>query len=139
MSLVELTYANTSAYCPKPLEGKVVKVYDGDTVWLACVINDTPCRVCIRMHGYDTAEMRTHDTAEKSAAIGARDALKEMVLDKIVSLTVDGQDKYGRLIARLTIDGLDVNQYMTDIWGVPYAGGTKQLTDWSEFPKTGSV
>jgi len=135
MSLLELTYANTSAYCPQPLEGKVVKVYDGDTLWLACVIDDTACRVCIRMHGYDTAEMRTRDAVEKKVAMRARDALRAIVLDKIVSLTVNGHDKYGRLIARLDVDGVDVNQYMTDVWGVPYDGGTKLVTDWSKFPK----
>lgn len=133
--LHELTYKNTKPYCPRPLQGKVVKVYDGDTVWVACVIDGNATRVCVRMHGYDTAEMRTHDAAEKAAAIGARNALQDLVMDKVVQLSIQGQDKYGRLIAILTVDGTNVNDVIQSSWGVPYEGGTKTHPDWSQFPK----
>ena len=133
--LSKLTYQNTKAFVPKPTKGKVVKVYDGDTVWLACYVAGEPARVCIRMKGYDTAEVRTHDSVEKVAACGARDDLASKVLNKTVNVVVDGSDKYGRLIATLYLDEEDVNAYMLTKWGVPYFGATKPSVDWGEVPR----
>ena len=135
MSLEDLTYASTKPFVPHPTEAKVVKVYDGDTVWCACYIDGAAHRVSVRMLGYDTAEMRTHDPVEKAAAIGARDDLKSMVLDRVVRLEITGSDKYGRLLGQMYLDDKNINDIMLTKWGVPYAGGTKTSCDWSELPR----
>tara|TARA_X000000950_G_scaffold288854_1_gene407925 strand:+ start:14842 stop:15279 length:438 start_codon:yes stop_codon:yes gene_type:complete len=137
----EAEYATTNEFVPRPTRGKVVKVYDGDTVWCAVDIDGKICRVNVRMLGYDCAEMRSKDPVEKSCAYAARDELRELVLDRVVNLTVHEADKYGRLLCTMTLDQeddkdpVDVNAFMLSKWGVPYAGGHKEVVDWSTYPK----
>ena len=134
------TYKNTDEFLPSPEVGKVVKVYDGDTIWVAAVINGKRCRVNVRMLGYDCAEMRSSDEIEKKCAHAARDDLNKMIMDKIVNLEVVSADKYGRLLANVTYRDddnqlVDVNSYMLSKWGVAYDGGHKEAVDWSTYPK----
>jgi endonuclease YncB( thermonuclease family) len=138
--LNDATYKNTDEFLPSPEIGKVVKVYDGDTIWVATVMNGKKCRVNVRMLGYDCAEMRSSDEIEKKCAYAARDDLSEMIMDKIVKLKVESADKYGRLLATVTYQAendetVDVNSYMLRKWGVPYDGGHKETVDWSTYPK----
>jgi endonuclease YncB( thermonuclease family) len=138
--LNDATYKNTNEFLPSPGFGKVVKVYDGDTIWVATVINGERCRVNVRMLGYDCAEMRSSDDVEKKCAHDARDDLNDMIMDKIVNLEVVSADKYGRLLANVTYKNandelVDVNSYMLNKWGVAYDGGHKETVDWSTYPK----
>ncbi len=92
----------------------------------------------------DTAEIRTRDPVEKAAALGARDELRSLVLGKMLRVrTTDTMDKYGRLLADVWLldsgdDEPSVNQKLIDRWGVPYAGGHKERTTWSDFPRSGT-
>ena len=138
--LAGATYKNTDEFVPNPEIGKVVKVYDGDTIWVAAVIGGELCRVNVRMLGYDCAEMRSSDEVEKKCAHAARDDLATLILDKIVALKVHSADKYGRLLAEVTYtddagETVDVNSYMLNKWGVAYDGGHKEAVDWATFPR----
>ena len=78
------------------------QVYDGDTLTVAArhARHGTPYLFKVRLAGIDAAEMRGGGPEEKVAAVAARDALREQVLGKIVTIVPTGeQEKYGRLLA----------------------------------------
>lgn len=113
-------------------EAKCVKVYDGDTIHIVTSLHEpiggrrTLRRFKCRLYGYDSAEMRTHDAIEKEAAIAARSALAQLVLDRIVIVKCRGEDKYGRLLIDCRIGDVDICKYMLENrLGVEYYGGTK--------------
>jgi endonuclease YncB( thermonuclease family) len=128
-----ITYSNTSAFIPKIDIGKVVKVYDGDTITVASKLPfiDSPIyRFSVRLSGIDTPELKTSNENEKKHAIIARDALSELINGKIVHLQNVSTEKYGRLLADIYIDDIHVNKWMIDQkYGVEYDGGTKQKWD----------
>lgn len=117
---------------------KVVYCYDGDTCHCVFKHDGDYYRFRIRMNGYDSPEMRPwksdypdeKDRKEiKRKAVIARERLKELVLNKIVILECDGEDKYGRLLGTIRLkieDEQSVNDIMVqDGQGYIYNGGTK--------------
>lgn len=81
-------------------------MYDGDTCTVAMCVggadDDCPRSFKVRLAGIDTPEMRGGSPEEKRAAVQCRDALRSMVLDRLVWLdVVPKADKYGRLLATL--------------------------------------
>jgi len=79
-----------------PLEGwgKVVSVYDGDTIWLVADLNNplsldinpNPLlrKINIRLARIDTPEMKGVSADIKAKAVAARDHVRELILDHIV-------------------------------------------------------
>ena len=91
---------------PYVYRAQVLSVYDGDTI---TVMIDLGLRIKVRascrMLGIDTPEIRGKNAAEKKMALTARDRLREMVLDKEVTLhSVAKPDKYGRLLVKVWSD-----------------------------------
>jgi micrococcal nuclease len=86
--------------------GKIVGITDGDTVTLLTVDN---WQVKIRL-----AEI---DTPERKQPYGSRSkqALSALVFGKQVTAKVVTVDRYGRNVARLYADGLDVNREMVKL------------------------
>lgn len=146
-SLRAATYAGTLPLRLAPKFAKCVRVYDGDTVWLAFEHAGKIIRSSARLMGVDTPEVRTKCSVEKTAGLAARDDLRKLILDKVVRVRVDDKntDKYGRLLVWIWREegALDqefsVNKYMMMRWGVEYNGGTKQEMDWSIVPRPGAV
>lgn len=85
------------------LEGTVTRVIDGDSLLLQAP-GAPP--VEIRLLGIDAPE------GCQPGGPQAREALAEYVLDKAVTARTQGRDHYGRTLATLTVDGLNVNQRM---------------------------
>jgi len=84
------------------LAGVVTGVTDGDTV----DVRLDSGMVRIRMHAIDAPERgQAHGQA-------AKQALSRLVFGKAVQVEPIEQDRYDRLVARLWIDGLDVNATM---------------------------
>ena len=90
--------------------------YDGDTVrvdldlgfgvWLQ--------NQALRLVGIDTPELRG---SEREAGLVARDFMRDQLMaaeELIVETTRDKKGKYGRWLARLHADGVDLNQAMID-------------------------
>jgi endonuclease YncB( thermonuclease family) len=114
---------------------KCVKCYDADTVHLvfgAPGTNNLYKWNC-RLLGIDSAEIRSKDPEEKAYAIKARDYLRELILDKIVDVTCQEFDKYGRVLVTITHDGINLNEdLVTKKMAYRYDGGTKKsFKDWS--------
>ena len=106
-------------------EAKCVKVYDGDTAQFVFrpFSGYSHYRFSCRMTGYNSAEIKGGTAEEKSRAIAARDALKGLILDKIVTLQIGDFDKYGRPLVNVKVDDIDVNMWMlANNYGKPYNG-----------------
>lgn len=90
-----------------PSEALVVKVVDGDTIW----IDDDGIRLKVRYIGIDTPET-VHPTVGVEF-MGPEASVKneELVGGKMVELEYDVEkwDKYDRLLAYVWVDGIMVN------------------------------
>ena len=127
-------YKTIKPFSPVIKYGKAVKVYDGDTIWVAAspegMINKPVYRFNIRMFGYDSPELKSKNSQEKEAAIRARDALEGLLKNKILRIEqCEKIDKYGRILATIYIgdSNKSVNDWMVaNGHGYPYNGGTKK-------------
>jgi micrococcal nuclease len=101
----------------------ITKVYDGDTltanvdlgfkVWAK--------KVKLRLLGVNTPEIRTKDQEEKRHALQARDRVRELCLEKEVIVITHGMGKYGRWLAEVRIEGVDLKALLiTEGLGVKY-------------------
>lgn len=126
--LDSITYNDTKIFIPQISFGKVIQVYDGDTFTIATYLFGEIYRFSVRLYGIDTPEIRTKDSKMKTRAILARDALHELIMNKIVELKNVEYEKYGRLMAHVYVDGLNVNEWMIrQGYGVVYTGGKKTI------------
>jgi len=93
------------ATAAQSIEGVVIRVSDGDTLWVA---PDGAHRrpVKLRLAGIDAPERCQADGEE------ARGALAAHVLQRRVEVQVRGRDGFGRLVARVVADGEDVNAWI---------------------------
>lgn len=85
--------------------GRVVGIGDGDTLTLLTADKQ---QVKVRL-----AEI---DTPEKAQPYGqkARQALADLTFQKQVVLVVQDRDRYGRTVARVSVDGVDVNRKLVE-------------------------
>ena len=114
----------------------VISVYDGDTVTANLDLGMSITRKCsCRLAGVDTPEIRTKVAGEKEAAYAARDRVRDLILDKWVTLqSIEKPDKYGRLLVQIwTDDDVNVNNLLIEEGhAIPYDGGTKvSWADWT--------
>ena len=81
--------------------GKVVKIADGDTV---TVLDRNSVQHRIRLTGIDAPE--------RKQAFGSRSkqSLSKLVFGKIVTVKTKKRDRYGRVLGKLLINGIDVNK-----------------------------
>lgn len=138
MDYSNITYSETIPFIPPVTEGKVIKVYDGDTITIASKMpyeNSPWYRFSVRLNGIDTPEIKTKNENEKRLALIGRDNLKELIMDKIVKLKNVDLEKYGRILADVYLDDLYLNEWMIKKkYAVRYDGGTKQVpNDWMEY------
>lgn len=106
---------------------RVSYVYDGDTVEMSCGADVFRARLL----GFDTPETR-HARCDAEAAHGAKATQRLRVLVReaeTVSMTARGEDRYGRRLVRLRLDGRDVGRQMiSEGLAVAYSGGAR--SDW---------
>ena len=126
-----------------PIEGgRVIKVYDGDTITIASKLpfKESPLyRLSVRLNGIDTPEIKGKNEDEKTAAKMTRDALAALILNKYVILKNIQSEKYGRILADVYLDELHLNDWLIrEKYAVKYDGGTKvSPTSWLKFHVTG--
>jgi micrococcal nuclease len=125
-SYPEDTFANAKPFVPQITEGRVVKVYDGDTITIVAKLpykDSEYYRFSVRLLGIDTAEMKG---PEKDRATRARDALSARILNNTVQLRDVTTEKYGRLLANVYLGGECMNKWMLEQGhAIPYDGGNK--------------
>jgi endonuclease YncB( thermonuclease family) len=142
----EFTLNGTSCW------GKIVYVYDGDTVHIVIDFNNNLTKFNCRLSGIDTKEMRSTNLNDKELAIKARNFLlskitndnlnntsqsgvKRDIIDlcsksrKLVWVNCLEFDKYGRLLVEIKDNpnaDKSYNQELIDLGlAVPYFGGHK--------------
>ena len=128
-SVDDATWKNTVAFVPPVTQGKVIKVYDGDTITIASKLpfrNSPIYKFPVRLIGIDSPEIKGKSDAEIMLAKQSRDALNDLIFGKTVKLCDVSTEKYGRLLANVYIDGIHVNKWMLDNkYAIEYDGGTK--------------
>ena len=83
----------------KTIEGLVVGVADGDTI---TVLDQQKNTSKIRLQGIDAPEKK-QAFGEKS-----KQSLHDLVHGKQVRIEYDKEDKYGRIVGKITLDDLDI-------------------------------
>ena len=131
--LKKCTADNTKLFIPDVQRGKVVLVYDGDTLTLAArhARHGKPHLFKVRLRGIDAPEIRSKSAEEKAAAVAAKAFLESRVLDHVVILENVGTEKYGRLLATVKYRGRDLSHELLKAGHAqPYEGGKKP--EWSD-------
>ena len=134
----DIEWKDTIPFVAPITQGRCIKVYDGDTITIAGKLpyKHSPIyRFSVRLNGIDTPEIKGKDDDEKECAKLARDALKELILNKTVHLRNVQTEKYGRILADVVCDEINMNQWMiTQRFAVKYDGGTKvSPASWMEY------
>ena len=128
-----ITWKTTVPFVPPVTAGKVIKVYDGDTITVATKLpmkNSPVYRFPVRLTGIDSPEIKGKSEVEIELAKKSRDALSELILEKDVELKNVSTEKYGRLLADVYIGKIHINRWMLDNkYAIPYDGGTK--SEWN--------
>ena len=131
--LNNVKYKDTKTFVPPIRSGKVIKVYDGDTITIASKMpyfRSPIYRFSVRLNGIDTPEIKSKDPFEKEIAFKARDYLSEKILDQKVTLKNVQTEKYGRLLADVYHQSCNINNDLIEKrYAVTYDGGTKQSPD----------
>lgn len=92
----------------------VVKVYDGDTVTVDVDLGfKIKHRVILRLYGIDTPEIRGEERPE---GLVSRDYVADKILNKdiIIETFKKAGDKYGRWLATIYVDGVNLNQELVE-------------------------
>ena len=131
-------WKTTIPFVPPVKQGTVIKVYDGDTITIAAKLpyKASPLyRFSVRLNGIDTPELKTNNPVEKRVAILARDALAEKILNKKITLADVKTEKYGRILAVVHCNGLNINEWLIQQrFAVEYDGGTKKSPEnWEDY------
>lgn len=141
---VDTDRKNLPKYIPQVTKGRVVNVYDGDTLTLAARLpnDNTIYKFSVRLRGLDCPEVRTNDKSEKLIAMKARNYVSSKVLGEMVTLFNVDLDKYGRLLAGVLYNEQKdlADELISERLAVKYDGGTKiSPTDWVKYNKTGEM
>lgn len=111
---------------------QVLKVVDGDTIDADIDLGfDISLTKRIRLSGVDTPESRTTDLKEKALGLEVKEWLKKNLDGKknilIKTELPDSTEKYGRILGRLYVDDVCLNDRMiSEGYAWEYDGGTKQ-------------
>ena len=132
-------------FIPPVNSGRVIKVYDGDTITIASKLpglKKSPIyKFSVRLNGIDTPEMRGKNDDEKEMAHKARDALSARIFGKDVFLKNVQTEKYGRLLCDVYLEAENVNVWMIEKrYAMPYDGGTKvNPVSWREYHENNRI
>ena len=127
----EIVWKDTKPFVPPITRGRVIKVYDGDTITIATKLpypRSPLYRFSVRLLGIDTPEIKTKDKNENKTALIAREKLSKKILNEIVELKDLGIDKYGRVLAYVYYNGRNLSNWLIkQRLAVAYDGGTKRI------------
>lgn len=119
-------------------EGKVIKVYDGDTITVQFKLpykDSKLYKISVRLNRIDCPELKTKNAIEKECSQIAKQKVSDLLMGETVQFKNVSMEKYGRLLADVYYKDKSVNQWLLDNHlAVNYDGGTKQPPDnWMEY------
>lgn len=94
-----ITFSIQVAYA-EILTGRVVGIADGDTI---TVLDSTNTQHKIRLAGIDAPEKK------QPFGNNSKKMLSDLVFGKTVDVNWDKRDRYGRLVGKVIVDGVDAN------------------------------
>ena len=119
MSLEKCTFKNTKSLneliVPGEYKAKVLKVHDGDTVWVAYK-NETIglIKAKVRFNRIDAPEMKGYKgepvadaNARKTAALESKHVVESLIDGKIITLRITSLDQYSRILGDIIVDKKD--------------------------------
>lgn len=98
IALLSLLAVNASA---ETLEGRVVGISDGDSL---TVLTSIKLEVKVRLKDIDAPERGQPYRAK------AKQALSGLVYGKSITVSYEKRDRYGRLLGKINVDGVDVSE-----------------------------
>lgn len=120
---------NIDKFLPSLKVGRVIKVYDGDTITVVSKVRrfGKPFKFSIRLNRIDTPELRSKNETEKECAIKIRDILSKKIFNKIVNIDLIKTDKYGRYLCEVTSKSIgNISDWLLENkYAVRYDGGKK--------------
>jgi len=126
--------------------GRVIKVYDGDTITIATKLpyDFSPLyKINVRLNGIDTPELKGKGISddEKQAAQSAQNFVSKMVLNKYIRLENICTEKYGRVLADVFIGETNLNELLIkERYAVKYDGGQKVKPEsWLKYRNVGEL
>jgi endonuclease YncB( thermonuclease family) len=144
---IDIKWEDTSEFIFPIKGGRVIKVYDADTITIATKLplkSGSPIyRFPIRLNGIDTPEMKGKGVSEeeKNAAHEAQKFVSNLILNKYVTLKNIQNEKYGRILADVYIGDIHLNNLLLkERYAVSYNGATKiKPVSWLKYKVTGEV
>lgn len=136
-NLQDADWDNTAPFVPPVTRGKVIKVYDGDTITIASKLpykSSEIYRFSVRLRGIDSPEIKSKSQVEKDLAMNSKMCLSNVILGQIVELKNVSTEKYGRILADVYIDNVNINKWMLENkLAVPYDGRKKIIpSEWCD-------
>lgn len=105
-------YIPVVKYSPYVYKAFITSVFDGDSCTAKLDLGmHVSMEIKIRLYGINAPEIRG---ADKLAGIQSRDHLRSMILmrDVIIKTYKDKTEKYGRWLADIFVDDVNINQKM---------------------------
>ena len=100
---------DANADSPSLVDAHVERVIDGDTIDITALVwIDQTVKAHLRIRGIDAPELHGHCPAERWAAQMATEWLRNAVEGHDVMLTEIGTDKFGRVLAHVTLGDRDI-------------------------------
>lgn len=148
---------NVNLFClnGKEFIGKIVDVYDGDTCNVVIFFNGKLTKFKIRCYGYDSPELKplknikNRDEIVKKSKLSrnyfisrvtnvsisltqlySTNEIKEIIKNntKLVKIKCYNWDKYGRLLAEIYVNNININSEMiNNNYAIKYNGGSKPI------------
>ena len=115
----------------KSFMAKIVEIYDGDTITVIFKLFGEYYKWKCRIKHVDSPEIKTQDKIEKERAIFVRDKMRDLLLNKIVTIhcSLDKKDKYGRLLIEFNIpkSNTKIHEWLIqNNYARPYEGDSKK-------------
>jgi endonuclease YncB( thermonuclease family) len=118
------------------LIGKVISIYDTDTLTIGTMISDVFVKINVRLDGIDAPELKSkgNNGLESKLCKLGRNWLKREYLNKLVIVECKEMDKYGRLLGivydRLNKD-ICINKLLIENKFVRCYGGDLHKNEWT--------
>lgn len=139
-----IKYSDTISFVPPIKGGRVIKVYDGDTITIAARLpyKESPLyRFHVRLNGIDTPEIKGSTDDEKIAAKSAKEYVEKLTLNKYVTLENVATEKFGRVLADVYVGEMNIcENLLKEKYAVKYNGGKKVFpVSWLKYKVTGEM
>lgn len=138
MNINNISEKDCKYFLPPIKYGKVINVINGNTIIIATTLSydETYYKFTIKIKNIICPNLKSKNDNERICGIIAKDFLKDMLLNNIVSVKNMSNDSYGTILADVSTDDLNINNLLIDEYlAVEYHGGKKPNINWFEYYK----